>query len=268
MSPKMLLSKLFQVAAILGLCVIGSNANAARKYMDVGGGEVRTDPEHSTYFLPCLLGRRYANASIAAITSSQSGMKSSPTPSTITSTASLIQYLDSNGSCNANVTINLFDLFVPSLQALPSTDIWLSYWAEQTKIDKLESTVIDYIQGITAVTNIPAFFSTYTSLYYDLQSAVSSVWECYIDGQVQYQNMALSDPCLFKTCRNQFRAQSSSFASASPDNAIFWYTAQPPCCGQCSVYGNGVEVEYWPTPAPTPLTTALVGTGPNGVIST
>jgi hypothetical protein len=211
-------------------------------------------------------GPRYANTSIPAITSSQSGTKSSQIPSTITSTASLIKYLDGNGSCSANVTIDLFDLLVPSLQALPSTEIWLSYWAEQTKIRKLDATMNAVFQQ--TITNTPAFWSEYTSLYYDLQSAVSSVWECYIDGNDQFQTMALSNPCLFKTCRNQFLSQSSSFVSASPDNPIFWYTAEPPCCGQCSVYGDGVEVEYWPTPAPSPPVTALVGTGPNGVIST
>jgi len=38
----------------------------------------------------------------------------------------------------------------------------------------------------------------------------------------------------------------------------FTYSAEIPCCSACSLYGNKVEVYYWPTPAPSPAISTLL----------
>jgi hypothetical protein len=58
-------------------------------------------------------------------------------------------------------------------------------------------------------------------------------------------------------CTDQYFVESSSFAKENPSTA-FTFTAKPPCCGQCKVVGNAVDIAYWQTPAPEPPVTALV----------
>jgi len=41
-------------------------------------------------------------------------------------------------------------------------------------------------------------------------------------------------------------------------NENWYYTATPPCCLNCTLFGGNVQVYYWPTPAPSPPVSRLV----------
>jgi hypothetical protein len=79
-------------------------------------------------------------------------------------------------------------------------------------------------------------------------------------GILSFSNIASTNPCLFTACLNSYLAKSSVVASLYSPGVFdfFLYTAAPPCCGQCTVQATGVQLAYWPTPAPTPPVSVLV----------
>jgi hypothetical protein len=68
-----------------------------------------------------------------------------------------------------------------------------------------------------------------------------------------YYALGETDPCLFKTCTNQYWSHKSA---SSTSGQLWGNIADPPCCGDCTVYANGVQLFYWPTPNPVPSVTA------------
>lgn len=71
-----------------------------------------------------------------------------------------------------------------------------------------------------------------------------------------------TDPCLYSTCFNQYFDQRSSFTRDNPAGS-FVFAASAPCCDRCSIFADNVDVEYWPTPAPTPPVSTLVDEASN-----
>lgn len=78
-------------------------------------------------------------------------------------------------------------------------------------------------------------------------------------GILLYQAIASTDPCLFSTCLTSYLEASSALASYYPPGVFdYVYTVNPPCCGQCTIMATGVQLSYWPTPAPTPPVSVLI----------
>lgn len=88
---------------------------------------------------------------------------------------------------------------------------------------------------------------------------------------LMYQNpfKTLTDPLLASKCGAHWSAESSDYIQSglittdSPGlparYASSWnFIPEPPCCGQCSIDGMSAELNYWPTPAPTPAVTAII----------
>lgn len=87
-----------------------------------------------------------------------------------------------------------------------------------------------------------------------------------------YQNPfeTLTDPLLASKCGAQWSAELSDYIQSgrittdSPGQPALYasdwnFTPKPPCCGQCSVFdGMSADLNYWPTPAPTPAVTAII----------
>lgn len=92
-----------------------------------------------------------------------------------------------------------------------------------------------------------------------LDNALSAIWENGLAAFGTFQNMAVEDGCKYLTCRAQYTSQSSAFR-ATDSTGIFSYGAKPPCCGECVVYADAVELSYWPTPAPTPIVSEIYDT--------
>lgn len=179
-------------------------------------------------------------------------------PNSITSKPTMTRSPTMNiSSCDPKASFNLTDYLVPSLRNLPASEFWPLYWEEHTKILNLQ-TSFNWLLSASH-SNTAGFQEEYTSLYWSVQSAASSVWDWYGGSYRDIRNMGLKNGCQYKTCRSQYLSKSSSFASAHP-NELFWWSVDPPCCGQCSIYGDGVEVDYWPTPAVTPPITKILGT--------
>ncbi len=91
-----------------------------------------------------------------------------------------------------------------------------------------------------------------------------------------YQNpyTSVSDIRLRSLCASQYSAGYSNFIKTGSIvaeyttsdyyvqpayyNESWQFVATSPCCQTCYLSGGNVQVQYWPTPAPTPAVTALV----------
>jgi hypothetical protein len=148
----------------------------------------------------------------------------------------------------------------PSLLSLyySSPALWSSIWiSEQIKLNS-EIIEFDRLIATSTITNSVAYSSYFSSVYAAFQSDVSYVWGPGGAAVLNFQAPVFTtNGCLFTTCTNQYFSQKSSFVAASP-SGFFFYTAQPPCCGQCTISGAAVQLAYWPTPAPSPPTTELI----------
>jgi hypothetical protein len=91
--------------------------------------------------------------------------------------------------------------------------------------------------------------SYFTSLYSATASEVSYLYGPSYEGALDF--FQTTDPCLFTTCTNQYWSHKSASSTG-----VWFNTAAPPCCGECTVYADGVQLFYWPTPNPTPSVTA------------
>jgi hypothetical protein len=104
----------------------------------------------------------------------------------------------------------------------------------------------------------PAVVSKVESYLTSLYSAVASE-ESYLHGpsyEAAVTFFQTTDPCLFTTCTDQYWSHKSASSTG-----VWYNTAAPPCCGQCTVNAFGVQLYYWPTPNPTPSVTAYeIGT--------
>jgi hypothetical protein len=104
-------------------------------------------------------------------------------------------------------------------------------------------------------TNSDLTYSHYSSLFTLRESVISSLWGT--NGDAVYTlGDAVSDSCQFSVCSDQLQSQRSKWYAEYTD--VFVYSAKRPCCGFCTVGGAAVQVDYWPTPAPTPHVTELI----------
>ncbi|KUJ18980.1 uncharacterized protein LY89DRAFT_668019 [Mollisia scopiformis] len=132
------------------------------------------------------------------------------------------------------------------------------YFASISEVSKMNTDIALFEKVLAGSTfsNSAASESYMTSLYYALKSEREFLWGSAGDAAVNFQDL-MTDGCLFTTCTNQYSSESLSFTSAG-DSGLFYYSASTPCCGQCTIYAEGVQLSYWPTPAPTPPVTKLV----------
>jgi hypothetical protein len=138
--------------------------------------------------------------------------------------------------------------------------------AEKASVDVAEWYRLGAASLIDLVTD-SATFTRLLSAYYSLESAYNTEWD-YLYGtswsaDFMYLDVATTDPCLFKTCTNQYWSQKSA---SSISGELFYPSLSSPCCGSCTIYADGVSLLYWPTPNPTPSVTAYqfkVGTPKN-----
>jgi hypothetical protein len=108
----------------------------------------------------------------------------------------------------------------------------------------------------TASETNPALTSSYyNSLFTSRENIISDLWGTNADA-VYTLGDAVSDSCQFSVCSMQLQSQKSKWYAKHTD--VFVYSAKKPCCGFCTVGGAAVQVDYWPTPAPTPHVTELV----------
>lgn len=118
---------------------------------------------------------------------------------------------------------------------------------------------IERLKQATTITVAPSVTSSWlTSVVLHRESLDYRLWGPYAPIVTNFAQFAY-DSCLFIECAEQFYSKEDAFFSASP-SGLFVYTADPPCCGGCTITGQRVEISYWPTPAPTPPVTELVGT--------
>jgi hypothetical protein len=106
------------------------------------------------------------------------------------------------------------------------------------------------------ITNTAAAVKLYNEYFSILQNDVTTLFGPAGTAILLFQNL-VTDPCLYSTCFDQFFDQSSSFELENP-GGTFLYQASAPCCDRCHVLANGVELEYWPTPAAEPPVSTLV----------
>lgn len=130
--------------------------------------------------------------------------------------------------------------------------------ASISEVSKLntDAALFEKLFAGSTFSNKAASSSYMTSLHYAMQSEKEFLWGTDGDAAINFRDM-MTDGCLFTTCTNQYWSQSSSFVREK-DPGLFWYTASKPCCGECTIYAHGVQLSYWPTPAPTPPVTKLV----------
>lgn len=136
--------------------------------------------------------------------------------------------------------------------------------------------------GVSSAMDLGSYYTCYTSTFTE-----SNLVQCWFNfpskngaWHLGYSDpySSMTDASLRTQCLLQFSKGYSSFlatgsvASAhttwyntdnwyveSPSYADDWtFTASSPCCSKCSLSGGNVQVQYWPTPAPTPNVTALV----------
>lgn len=184
-----------------------------------------------------------ASSYTATITSS--GISASPfnQPATITSCGS----------------VNFTTYLQSSLQALPSADLEAYFASGYSKFNSDLANILRYANSpITDTVALKSFlYAELSTVSADISSLFGSVGR----GVLSFQNIASTDPCLFSTCLTSYLAESSALAPLySPGVFDFVYKASPPCCGQCIVSASGLELKYWPTPAPTPPVSVLVDT--------
>lgn len=78
-----------------------------------------------------------------------------------------------------------------------------------------------------------------------------------------------TDRSLASQCGSSWSSEYSDYVATGALTTFYpggpkWYypdwsfTINPPCCGVCQIDGINVDLSYWPTPAPTPVATALV----------
>lgn len=110
------------------------------------------------------------------------------------------------------------------------------------------------------ITNTVAYESLLFAELSTLSADIDSLYGSVGHGVLSFQNIATTDPCLFSTCLASYLAESSVIAPLLPPGVFDfgYYTASPPCCGQCTITASGVQIAYWPTPAPIPSVSVLV----------
>jgi hypothetical protein len=121
-------------------------------------------------------------------------------------------------------------------------------------LEKLE------IYANSPVTDTAALASLLFAELSTLSADVNSLYGSVGNGVISFQNIATTDPCLFSACLASYLVESSAIASLLPPGYFDYgyYKASPPCCGQCTITAAGVQLAYWPTPAPTPPVSVLV----------
>jgi hypothetical protein len=96
-----------------------------------------------------------------------------------------------------------------------------------------------------------------------IESAFDSIYtEIYgPGGEIALLYQTLADPTLASICIAQYDSAILPFRATN--TGFFPFTATPPCCLGCEIYGAAVQLEYWPTPAPTPAASILVDDATN-----
>jgi hypothetical protein len=177
----------------------------------------------------------------ASITSSGISASPSSQPTSITSCGS----------------VNFTTYLQSSLQALPSAALEAYFASGYSRLNSDLANIERYANS--PITDTIAFESFLYAELSTVSADISSLFGSVGRGVLSFQNIASTDPCLFSTCLTSYLAESSALAPLySPGVFDFVYKASPPCCGQCIVSASGVELAYWPTPAPTPPVSVLV----------
>ena len=181
-----------------------------------------------------------ASYTTASVTSPGRATNTSNVPATITSCGSVdwITYL------------------APSLQSLPSASLEAYLTSAYSKLNRDYANLERYQNS--NITDTAALASFVISEFSTLNADVTSIYGSPGWGIVSFQNIASTDPCLFSACLTSYLAVSSRIAPLFSGLFDFAYSAAPPCCGQCTVQATGVQLKYWPTPAPTPPVSILV----------
>lgn len=182
-----------------------------------------------------------------------------------TSTSTYTSTGTSTSAPNATITscgetLSVLDLLAPSVLTLPPDEILSIFSSEIIKLNELASNLVLVMASPTNLGSA-ALSSYLSSLYSTVEADVTALFGPAGNAILSFQNI-VTDPCLFVTCFNQFLDQSVTFAAESP-SGTFFYTAEPPCCLQCTIYGQGVQLEYWPTPAPEPPVSTLIDEATN-----
>jgi hypothetical protein len=171
-------------------------------------------------------------------------------PGSATNTSKVPATITSCGSVDWNTYL------APSLQSLPSASLEAYLVSGYSKLNRDFANLERYQNSnITDTAALVSFlFAEISTVNADVTSLYGSAgW-----GIVSFQNIASTDPCLFSACLTSYLAVSSAIAPRLSGLFDFEYKAAPPCCGQCTVLATGVQLKYWPTPAPTPPVSILV----------
>jgi hypothetical protein len=153
-------------------------------------------------------------------------------------------------------SVDFIQLLLPDLATLPPAEVFVILLVKLTLFQE----ALRVGRSIEAIPpqsrDDPLYSSFFSSASSEFEAAATSLFGTAGKAILQFQSFS-TDACLFQTCTNQYLTESASFISEHPSSPFF-FRAKSPCCGQCTVFGKAVDISYWPTPAPTPLTTVLV----------
>jgi hypothetical protein len=193
-----------------------------------------------------------ANYRLGLLDPQYSNISSPSTTLTSTSTST------SRSTITSCATLGRLDYFPASLRSLPASVLASLTLSEAARLEEIIRSFVRVFGNASAIDPriVSLLSSTFTSVQHDIASRLGSSGYAYLNLP------GITDPCLLSTCVDQFLSQGSSATAANP-SGLWIYQASSPCCGQCSITANAVEVSYWPTPAQTPLVTALVNPANN-----
>jgi hypothetical protein len=155
-------------------------------------------------------------------------------------------------------SVNFITYLLSSLQTLPTTALEKYLESGYSKINSDYANIERYANA--PITDTVAYVSYLASELSVLTADISSLFGASGRGLLTFQDIASYDPCLFSTCFTSYLSESSAIATLLPPGTFFddLYKPSPPCCGQCAIQATGVQIAYWPTPAPTPPVSLLV----------
>jgi hypothetical protein len=122
---------------------------------------------------------------------------------------------------------------------------------------RAEFLLAEVVQDFASATHDTALVNSFIAEY---SSIVTEIFGP--GGETVFIYASLSDASLQSRCINQYATKSASFRATNP-SGFFIFTAEPPCCNTCDIFGQAVEVRYWPTPAPSPPVSVLVDDATN-----
>ena len=121
----------------------------------------------------------------------------------------------------------------------------------------------------TLITNLPSKLLVDTEVAPSQDHTEETGREGAFIGFYQSPFTTFADQSLASQCESSWSSEYSKYVATGAITTFYsggpkWYwpdwtyTIQTPCCGVCQIDGIEVDLSYWPTPAPTPVVTALV----------